>query len=230
VNEKDPNGNETDMAVLAQETGGRRRKFTKEVRRQQLINATIESISKRGFSDTTLSHVSKQAGLSQGIVNLHFTNKENLLIETLKFLSDDYRQAWQQELEAAGPTTTDKLRALLDADFLPSVCEKKKLAVWFAFQGEAKSRPTYRQICEDKDIDYKKIFAGYVQDLIREGNYQNIDPMVVSEGMHSLCEGLWLSILAGPGDVTRQRGRYIYYTFMTQFFPDHFPMPDDDGS
>ena len=61
-----------------------RRKIAKQRRREQLIQATIECISKRGFAGTTLAHVSRQAGLSQGIVNLHFDSKENLLTETLQ--------------------------------------------------------------------------------------------------------------------------------------------------
>ena len=39
----------------------------------KLINSTIKSISKRGINDTTMSNVSQGAGLSQGLINFHFT-------------------------------------------------------------------------------------------------------------------------------------------------------------
>ena len=52
----------------------------KEKRRSQLILATIRSIARHGLSDTTVSTVSSEAGLSQGIINLHFQSKEKLLL------------------------------------------------------------------------------------------------------------------------------------------------------
>lgn len=70
-------------AVATGEKGGRGRKASKETRRQQLIEATIDSLAKRGYAETTLADVADGAGLSRGIVNFHFESKENLLIATL---------------------------------------------------------------------------------------------------------------------------------------------------
>ena len=210
------------MAAAVSETTGPRRKVAKEVRRQQLILATINSIAKRGFADTTLSHVSKQAGLSQGIVNLHFNNKETLLVETLRYLRDDYRQAWEAALEAAGKSPAERVAALIDVDFTPSLCDRRKLAVWFAFQGEAKSRPTYRQICEENDALYADMFSGILQELIDEGNYEDVDASVMTQMLTSLCEGLWLSLLVSPGHMSPEEGLQVMHTVLAKFFPNHF--------
>lgn len=51
----------------------RGRNAAKEVRQVQLIEATIESLAKRDYSETTMADV---AGLSRGIVNFHFESKE----------------------------------------------------------------------------------------------------------------------------------------------------------
>ncbi len=59
----------------------------KHMRREQLIEATIEAIAKHGFRKTTLGQVAKRAKLSQGIVNFYFKTKDGLLLETLKFLA-----------------------------------------------------------------------------------------------------------------------------------------------
>ena len=55
------------------------RKASREARRVQLIEATIETIAVRGFARTTLTDVAQQAGLSHGLVNFHFETKEKLL-------------------------------------------------------------------------------------------------------------------------------------------------------
>ena len=58
-----------------------RRTESRAARRQQLIDATMKCIARKGIGSTTLGDVAKEAGLSQGIVNLHFVSKDNLLKE-----------------------------------------------------------------------------------------------------------------------------------------------------
>lgn len=76
----------------------------KLLRRQQLIESTIESIAKRGFAETTMADVAEGAGLSRGIVNFHFVSKEMLLNETLNYLAREYREVWKRALERAAPS------------------------------------------------------------------------------------------------------------------------------
>ena len=117
-----------------------RRTASREQRRQQLIDATMKCIARKGLTGMTLSDVAKEAGLSQGIVHLHFESKENLLTETLLSLADEYRTQFDKALNRAGPAAADKLQAIMEHDLRPSILDRRKLAVWFAFWGEVKSR------------------------------------------------------------------------------------------
>ena len=119
------------------------RKASKETRQQQLIEATIDSLAKRGYADTTLANVADGAELSRGIVNFHFESKEKLLIATLQHMYDEYSAHWRTALQKAGDDPARQLQHLVWADFDRSICNKRKLAAWLAFWGEAKSRPTY---------------------------------------------------------------------------------------
>ena len=56
----------------------KKRTASKEERQLQLIQATIRSVARNGLSDTTMATVSSEAGLSQGIINLHFQSKDRL--------------------------------------------------------------------------------------------------------------------------------------------------------
>src|SRR5690606_11222510 len=142
-------GGKREMAVAAAKSS--RRTASREERRQQLILATIKCISRKGIGSVTLADVAQEAGLSQGIVNLHFRAKENLLNETLQYLAEDYKAHFYSTLEKAGPEAAEKLLALMEMDLKPSICDRQKLAVWFAFWGEVKSVPTYQKICEAYD-------------------------------------------------------------------------------
>ena len=73
------------MAVSIDKPASKRRAMSKQARREQLIQATIKCIAKNGLSGTTMADITREAGLSLGIVNLHFESKEKLLIEADAF-------------------------------------------------------------------------------------------------------------------------------------------------
>mgnify|MGYP001764514143 CR=1 FL=1 len=51
------------------------RKASKEVRKQQLIEATIRVLAVKGYAALTVADVAKAAGLSTGIIIFHFVSK-----------------------------------------------------------------------------------------------------------------------------------------------------------
>ncbi|TIO30708.1 MAG: TetR family transcriptional regulator, partial [Mesorhizobium sp.] len=136
----------------------RGRKASKEVRQLQLIEATIDSLAKRGYAETTMADVADGAGLSRGIVNFHFESKEKLLVATLQYMYDEYSAHWRAALQKAGDDPARQLQALVWADFDRSICNKRKLAAWCAFWGEAKSRPTYQALSSSRDAYYQQVF------------------------------------------------------------------------
>jgi TetR/AcrR family transcriptional regulator, transcriptional repressor of bet genes len=121
--------------------------------RQKLLTATLNSIAKYGFADTTLARVSAGAGLSRGIVNFHFRTKDALFLEALKFLSREYQENWSRAFDKAGPSAAEKLEAVLMVDFAPPLSNRNRIAAWYAYYGEAKSRPTYIAACAERDMD-----------------------------------------------------------------------------
>jgi TetR/AcrR family transcriptional repressor of bet genes len=200
----------------------KRRTAPKEERREQLIKATIRSIARRGLSDTTMATVTREANLSLGIVNLHFRSKERLLIETLQYVSDEYTRTWEKALENAEPSSRDRLRAIVDVDFSRPVCEPNKLAVWFAFWGESKSRPTYRKICAERDRRYDEMMVGLCKDIVDEGPYPRVNPEIVATGLSAMSEGLWLDMLLSPDSTSSENGKSICLAYLAGVFPKHF--------
>jgi TetR/AcrR family transcriptional repressor of bet genes len=208
------------MVVEAGKAG--RRALAKQRRRQQLIDATIKCISKKGLGSTTLGDVAGEAGLSQGIVNLHFNSKDNLLAETLRYLAEEYDEQFMQTLEKSPANPAARLSALMEMALKPSVCEPKKLAVWFAFWGEVKTVPTYRKICADREQKYDDIIRGLVQDIIREGGYDGRDAKTVADALSSLTDGMWLSCHVNPKNFDRTTAWNAVRSYLSAMFPDHY--------
>ena len=210
-------------AVLKAPT--KKRTASKQERQLQLIQATIRSVAQNGLSDTTMATVSNEAGLSQGIINLHFQSKERLLVETLKYIAEEYRLAWEKAVEGAGPSPADKLAALVAVDFKQPLCDVNKLAVWFAFWGESKSRPTYRKICALRDAAYRIELVQVCEQLIKEGSYESLDAHSVAAGLSAMTSGLWLDLLTSPRSMNREQARQICMAYLATAFTKHFSRP-----
>ena len=202
------------------------RTASKEVRRGQLIEATIESISKHGIGGTTMSTVTEIAGLSIGIVNFHFQSKQNLFEETLVFLARQHHDHWLNGYRDAGLSPKDKLQAIVDADFHPKICTRRNLAVWFAFYGEAGRRETYRKLIEDIDAERFEISVDLCTQITEDGGYSAIPPHQIANLLEALYDGLWLDILTYPGSYSRQTARAHIGAFLSNVFPRHFDMPE----
>lgn len=203
-------------------TAKSRRTASRAARRQQLIDATMKCIARKGMGSTTLGDVAKEAGLSQGIVNLHFKSKDNLLKETLRSLANEYREKFDKALRKSGPHPAEKLQAIMEHDLRPSICNQRKLAIWFAFWGEVKSRPTYRRLCDEWDRYYDDVVARLCEEIIEEGGYKNVDALTVASGLAAMTNGLWLSCLIGPQAWDRNEAEAAIMSYLRNVFPKHF--------
>lgn len=197
------------------------RTMSREARRAQLIESTIETIAARGFSRTTLTEVARTAGLSHGLVLFHFETKEKLLAETLAFLAEEYRQNWSDALAAAGSDPVQQLNALIEADFHPVICAPARLAAWCAFWGEAQSRPLYQQHCGAKDDEYSRVLEGICARLAEIGFYDR-DPKHIARIIRVTIEGVWLDMMTMAGPYTRSEALHTVRICTSLCFPDHF--------
>lgn len=202
----------------------RGRKASKEVRQLQLIEATIDSLAKRGYSETTMADVADGAGLSRGIVNFHFESKEKLLVATLQHMYDEYAAHWRGAYDKADPSPAARLKALIAADFDRPICNKRKLAAWCAFWGEAKSRPTYQALCGARDEAYQRVFIDLCAALKQDAGY-GYEPRSMALGISAMLEGLWLRLMMGTEDVTRESALKAANEFLVAAFPEHYPQP-----
>ena len=197
------------------------RKLSREFRRQQLIDSTIETIAARGYARTTLTDVANHAGLSHGLVNFHFQSKEKLLTETLLFLAEEYRVNWTLALAAANPAPAAQLDAILRADFNPAICTPAKLSAWCAFWGEAQCRPLYQEQCGSNDEAYFSAIEAICKDLLSEGSYR-FNPTHAARVLRVTTEGVWLDMMTMNTPYSRAEALTTVYACAAAFFPRHF--------
>ena len=198
------------------------RKASPAVRREQLIEATIEVLAKRGLSRTRTAEVAARAGVAYGLVNFHFRTKDTLLSETLTYLADEYRQNWTDALEEVPPDDPARqLQALIEADFSPPVFTPARLAAWCAFWGEAQSRPMYQAQCGSNDRAYFLMLERICAQLIELGGYA-LNATRAARILRVTMEGTWLDLITMTEPYSGNEAKATIFTCAAALFPEHF--------
>ncbi|MEI4261308.1 TetR/AcrR family transcriptional regulator [Roseovarius sp. D0-M9] len=195
-----------------------------EVRRQQLIEATLDALAQKGVSGTTMAEVTRRAGLSMGIVSLHFQSKDNLLTATLRSLAEEIRDAWAHSHKDSTLSPAKRLSSVVAASFDASTSSPTKMRAWFAFFGEARYRQIYRDMVTDFDEERIDAIETLCAQIIHEGGYKDICPKTLAATVECLCDGLWLSMILYPDWMTPAVAKCRVMDVLARHFPMHFQL------
>lgn len=197
-----------------------RRRLSRAAREQQLIEAAIQCISALGLGATTVPDVTARAGMAVGSINQYFESKERLLTAALRAISAQFEATWREALANSGPDPALRLRRFVECYFQPSTCQRNRIAVWFAFWGEAKARPRYREVCAAYDRRHDAALESLCRELIESGGYA-LEPWRAAKIIASQCHGLWLELLTGTDRLKRDELAGVALAVLAALFPRH---------
>ena len=199
-------------------------------RKRLLIDATMRAIDEHGLNGLTLAKIAGEAGLSAGSVNFHFDSKESLLLETLRYLAEEFEQGIDQAIAQASSSPAAKLLALMEAYLDPGVTEARKMTVWNAFSMEARSREDYHRICGPQDQKILNLTHRFCRDIIREGGREKqMNALAMANAVQGLMDEVWQEILFAGESYDRDQARYLYLSFLASVFPWSFNQPERIG-
>jgi TetR/AcrR family fatty acid metabolism transcriptional regulator len=109
----------------------RRRTFTEEARRAQIIACAIEVLADLGFAQTSFARVAERAGISKSVISYHFAGKEELLdqvVQSVYTAAVAYIRPRVQEQDSAPAMLAAFLRSNLEyirdhADDITAIAE-----------------------------------------------------------------------------------------------------------
>lgn len=204
-----------------------RREQRKQDNRQKLIDATVALIAEGGLAAVTVSRVVARAGVSRGLVNLHFETKEAMLAEVMVALSEEWAVSWRRILDDPRGGAAERLQRLLETNFLPPVFADDKMATWHCFYADPGYRRLYRERCHATDQAHLEALAGLVETLDREGGYGVGPGLLAARALRSVTGGLWLELLTEPEALGPEEARTACRLVLQRFFPKHFQTAEE---
>ena len=157
-----------------------------EIRRRQLIEATIASIHDIGFSESSVSRIAAKAGVSAGIVHHYFEDKGDLLEATLRQLGANLSTSVVRRLRAA-KKPVHRLMAVVDGNLGPELFTPEAVSAWLAFWSQV---PTHPRLARIQTVIIQRLHSNLVHALrpfLREPEVQQ-----VAQDLACLIDGIWL--------------------------------------
>ncbi len=122
-----------------------RRSESEDVRRRQMIEATIDAIAEVGFSAAAIHQIARRAGVSTGLVAFYFGDKDGLLEATLRHLASQLRASMLEHL-AAETSARGRICAVIESTLGESQFERRIATVWLAFWGQVPVVPRFARV------------------------------------------------------------------------------------
>ncbi len=195
------------------------RKENADRRRRQLLDAARRSLLKHGLAKTTLATVADEAGLSQGVAVFYFKSKAGLLSETLRDVYLSYEALWRDAMDTDG-TPSERLLAVLEADFCEAACGPDILPVWFAFWGELRFSENYAELADAFDARRHKALVALWAEVLPDAPQREVEDM--ADWMETLSNGYWQSLHLTPNDMTREDALAATKAFLVRVVPGVF--------
>lgn len=134
---------------------------------EQILRAAIKTFAKKGFYNTRISDIAKEANIADGTIYLYFKNKDNLLVSLFEESMDQIIHMVEEKL-ANIKDPIEKLRAFIKFHF--ELIQKDK------FLSEVISvelRQSNKFIKEYKNIKFRE-YLNIISAIIKDGQEKGL--------------------------------------------------------
>ncbi|WP_426358661.1 transcriptional regulator BetI [Pseudocolwellia sp. HL-MZ19] len=173
----------------------------KPVRKQQLIDATLESIGEYGLQSTTIITISRIAGLSSGIISHYFGGKQGLIEATIMYLLDKLRLSLLERISVKNLTADERLKIIIEANFTQFQQSTAAIKTWLSFWAESMHDPKLKRL---QNINSRRLHSNLLfsfRQLLTEEKAQK-----AAKQTAAMIDGFWLrcALSAQPDEEFKQ--------------------------
>lgn len=173
---------------------------TQPAAEKALIDATIESIHRHGYADTTVETICNLADLSRGMIRHCFKSKDALLVAAYEHVGAEWRASCQARRARIGKPGRAQLDALARDMF--TNLQPAEISAWLAYSVAALSVPELRAVNTRLYDELRRDTAEHFAAAAGEAGIA-LDAWQAACGFIALSDGLWLQHLLEPGTMSR---------------------------
>lgn len=162
------------------------RRKQKEETRRRLLEAAAECFSESGFGGCSVNQIVKRAGVSQGSLYVHFTDKQALI---LALMEDEYREAIDAFESLGAEASLDDVLMLL-GECIQHVGFPINHRLWLMAMAEAALNPELNKLQRHLDDCMRSALADVLSRTVGNSHFEANDLNATTVMIYAAVDGL----------------------------------------
>lgn len=180
-----------------------------ELRKANLVTATLTCLKKYGFVGTSIRKICAEAGVSVGLISHHYAGKDELVADAYLHITGQVMSLLRESVANAGEGARQHFSAFFEASFSPRMLEPELIEAWLAFWGAVKTADAINSAHDHSYGEYRTIMGDALKLLAQEEGWEGFDSGLAAIGLTALLDGLWLECGLNPSTFTPAQGVQI---------------------
>lgn len=169
------------------------------IRRREIIDATVRVMAARGWSETSIDEITREAGVSRGLISYHFKDKNELLSGVL----ERSREIFSDAVAAAVAASTDpveQMRLATRAAILQARDDPVAFEVFLNFSANGATDPGLHAQVQQLYQHFREVTAQAIGRGQESGRYsRGLDANSAAASHQGTIIGIALQWLLDPG-------------------------------
>lgn len=166
-------------------------------RKDALIAATLKCLSEDGHDGLSIRRISAEAGVSVGLINHHYANKEDLVAQAYEHLTLSHLEVIKAAVAAADDTAAAQMKAFIRSMTMV-VIDPGVLRCWAVFWTMTRPGNVLQEIHSQTYKDYLRVLEDIFRRLAAENGNPLLDTRLAAVGLMAMLDGTWIVLSLNP--------------------------------
>ncbi|RXJ71872.1 transcriptional regulator BetI [Veronia nyctiphanis] len=181
-----------------------------DIRKPQLVRATMAVIDRVGLHGASISLISKEAGVSTGIINHYFGGKDGLLEETMREVLRQLSKSVSDRLRKLPKDAhRERINAIVSGNFDGYQTDNKVAKTWLAFWAFSMHNPELKRL---QHVNEKRLLSHLKRELKALLPQNNAE--LAALGVAALIDGIWLRGTLNPSGIDLDTAKRIINDYL----------------
>ncbi|MEU5162960.1 TetR/AcrR family transcriptional regulator [Streptomyces sp. NPDC020875] len=169
-------------------------------RREDLLNAAVEQIQRRGAAEVRIADVAAALGVSNALVLYHFSTKEKLVAAAFTHAADADLAHLRKLL---GRRTSAVRRLRTAVRWYAPTGPAKGWRLWIEGWAVSLREPALREVARDLDQQWKAALTEVIAEGAAAGEFPCPDPAAAAWRLTAFLDGLAVQMTSYAGSLSR---------------------------
>ena len=163
-------------------------------RKNQIVRATVDCISKYGYHNFSMQDVARTAGVSKGIIHYYFLNKDDLMMSVLDKVASDIEKVLQADM---GSIDNPKKKLEIFVEVCLDVVRNTReyYQVNMDFWTQINQKEEVRRVIANHYVKFRDTCSKVINEGVQKGQFRPVDAIEYSSYIIAVIDGISLQWL-----------------------------------